>query len=265
MIHPTAELHPECSIGQGSSIGPFAVIGRGVTIGKDCAIGSHAVLEGNLELGDGATVHPHAVLGATPQDLKYKGEPAKLIIGEGSIFREGSTVNCGSGAGGATVLGPGCYLMANAHVGHDCRLGREVILANSVALAGHVTVGDFVNFGGLAGVHQFVRIGAHAFIAAGAMVRRDIPPYAVAKGDRARITGINRIGLERRGFKSGRISKIEEAYAALASHGLEPGMESLRTIGDPEGDIASIISFIEGTELGISLFGNALSGQEGNG
>ena len=255
MIHESAVIDPGASLGEGVRVGPYAVIGSGVTIGRACEIGAHAVLEGQLELGDESRVFPHAVLGTPPQDIKYSGETSRLVIGKRCLFREGVTVNRGTaGGGGLTRIGDGCVLMANSHVAHDCSLGREVILANSVALAGHVEVEDYAWFGGLAGIHQYGRIGAYAFVGAGAMVRRDVPPFTVVRGDRARIIGINGVGLKRHEFTEERIGSIEIFFGILADLGEDKGLSRLEGMDDPYGDARAILTFYQQSTLGVSLF-----------
>jgi len=255
VIHPTAILDPDVELGEGVRIGPYAVLGSGVKIGAWSVIGPHTVIEGECELGERCLVYPHAVLGTPPQDLKYRGEKTRLVFGDGSVIRESVTVNRGTpGGGGLTSLGPNCYLMAHSHVAHDCALGREVVLANNVALAGHVTVGDCVQFGGLAGIHQFVRIGSYAFIGAGAMVRRDVPPFALAKGDRAFITGINRVGLERHGFSPERIEGIEALFNFIAENGRDRLQTELPDFACIQSDLSEVRSFLEQSKLGLCPF-----------
>ncbi len=260
MIHPSAIVHPQAELAANVEVGPFTVIGADVHVAAGCRIGSHVVLEGRLTLGSNCRVFPHAVLGTDPQDTKYRGEPSELKIGSGCVFREFVTANRGSEAGGGlTEIGENCYFMANAHVAHDCHLGRGVVMANSVALAGHVDVGDYAWFGGLAGVHQFVHIGSHAFIAAGAMVRRDVPPCLIAKGDRARLAGLNRIGLMRRGFSEARLNRLSELYARLASEqSLNLAPEWLIKLSevseDFEPDARLIGDFLNNSQVGVSAF-----------
>ncbi len=256
MIHLTATVHPKAIVGSKVSIGPYCIIGKGVRIAEGCDLMGHVVLDGNLELGEGCQVFPHVVLGTAPQDLKYHGETTRLVIGKECIFREGFTANRGTEhGGGVTRISDHAYFMANSHVAHDCTIGSHCVMANGVALAGHVSVEDYSCFGGMAGVHQYARIGAYSFVGAGAMVRRDVPPFCVVHGDRARIVGINRIGLERHEFSPERIERIQFAYDRLRQLGIEKGLQELTSIqDDPEGDISRILAFYQKSEQGFCSF-----------
>lgn len=260
MIHPLAAVHPEAELGAGVRVGPFAVIGERVRIGDGVTIGPHAVIEGDVFIGEGCAVYPHAVIGTPPQDLKYRGENSRVEIGPRCMIREFVTINRGCVRDGVTRLGENCLLMANSHVAHDCLLGDRVVLANSVALAGHVEVGDDVWFGGLAGVHQFARIGHHSFVGAGAMVRRDIPPFLIARGDRAVLTGVNATGLERRGFTAERIAALEGVFFALSglpAHEIAAWLSRAATAAaNPQqrGDLLLLAAAWPGSRLGVSAF-----------
>ncbi|MCL4139356.1 UNVERIFIED_CONTAM: hypothetical protein GTU68_039304, partial [Idotea baltica] len=200
-IHSTAIIHEGASLGEGTEVGPYSVIGSKVKLGKNNIIKSHVVIEGNTEIGDENTFFQFASVGAAPQDLKFHGEDSKLIIGNKNTIREYVTLQPGTEGGGMlTSIGDQNLFMASSHVGHDCKVGNANVIANSVALAGHVTIHDFVIMGGLSAVHQFVRIGDSSMISGGSMVIKDIPPFSIAQGDRASLVGINKIGLERRGF-----------------------------------------------------------------
>ncbi len=254
-IHPTAVIFPGAELDPTVEVGPFAVVGPQVRIGARTRIGAHAVIEGDTTLGADNHVFQHACLGAIPQDLKYAGEPTKLVIGDHNRIREFATVHLGTAqGGGVTRVGSSCLLMANSHVAHDCQVGDFVVLAGSSALAGHVLVEDHVNFGGLAGVHQFARIGRHAFISGGSMVAMDIPPYCTAQGDRAQLAGLNTVGLTRAGFTPDAVSRIKAAYKMVFRSGL--GLrEALARVnaefaGNPE--IDHFVRFIENSERGIA-------------
>jgi UDP-N-acetylglucosamine acyltransferase len=215
-IHPTARVARGAELADGVVVGPHAVIGPRVRVGGDTWIGPHAVLDGRTTVGARNRIFPFASVGAMPQDLKYRGEPSTLAIGDANIVREYVSINPGTEGGGmATVIGSGCLFMVSSHVAHDCRLGNSVILANGVALAGHVTVEDHAIVGGLAGVHQFVRLGESALCAAGSMVSKDVPPFCTVAGDRARLFGLNVVGLRRRGFPDGTIRALRRAYRLL--------------------------------------------------
>lgn len=215
-IHPTAIVSEKAVIGAECTIGPYSVIGPKVVIGAGTSVGSHVVIEGITHIGKENKIFQFASIGAIPQDLKYHGEESTLEIGDRNIIREYVTLQPGTQGGGMhTTIGNSNLFMANSHVGHDCRLGNFNIIANSVAIAGHVTVGDGVTLGGLCGIHQFVRLGDYALLGAGAMVNKDVPPYCLAQGDRAKLAGINRVGLERRGFSNEDIRTLKNLYREL--------------------------------------------------
>jgi len=216
LVDPRAAIDPGAVIGPGCTIGPFAVIGAGVVLGAGNAIGAHAVVLGPAVLGDRNEVHPFAVLGGAPQDLRYRGEPTRLEIGSRNTFREHVTVSRGTvHGGGVTVVGSDNLLMAGGHVAHDCRVGDRVVMANDATLAGHSEVEDHAVFGGLVGVGPFVRIGESAMLAAGAMIERDVPPFCIAAGDRARLYAVNRVGLRRRGIAEAARAQIRRAVRLL--------------------------------------------------
>lgn len=254
-IHPTAIIHPESQLDASVEVGPYAVIGAKVKIGPRTVIGPHAVIEGDTTIGADNRIFQFASIGAVPQDLKYAGEATRLVIGDKNQIREFTTIHLGTAQGGGlTKVGSGCLFMANSHVAHDVVIGDGVILANSVAVAGHVTIEESVICGGLSGIHQFTRIGRHAFISGGAMVAMDIPPYCTAQGDRAELVGLNTVGLTRHGFNAEQISRVKGAYKLVFRSGL--GLrEALARVtaefgGNPE--IDHFVRFIEGSERGIT-------------
>lgn len=254
-VHPTAVVHPDARLHETVEVGPYAIIGPKVTIGEGTRVGPHAVIEGRTTLGARNHVFQFASVGAVPQDLKYAGEDTELIIGDENIIREFATLNIGTvGGGGATRVGNRNLFMNYSHVGHDCVVGNGNILANSVALSGHVEVTDHVILGGLAAVHQFTRLGKHAFIAGGAMVTMDVPPYCTAQGDRAELMGLNTVGLSRHGFTDEQQARIKEAYRILfrSKLVLAEALAKLKAelAGHPE--IDELIEFVSSSKRGIT-------------
>lgn len=217
-IHPTAVVDPSAQLGD-VEIGPYAVVGPGVVLRDGVVLHAHAVVEGPTVVGERTVVHPHAVLGGPPQDMSHDGSPTFLEIGPDCVFREFATAHRGtSGGRGITTIGAGCWLMCSAHVGHDCQVGDRVTMANSVALGGHVSVGDGAVLGGLAAVHQHARIGRLAMVGGGAMCAQDVPPFALVKGDRARIHGVNLVGMRRAGMEPS--SAFTKSWQLLFAKGL---------------------------------------------
>lgn len=215
-IHPTAIVEAGAKLGQGVAVGPFCTVGPDVVLEDDARLISHVVVAGRTTIGPRTTVYPFASIGMPPQDLKYKGEPSRLEIGADNVIREHATMNPGTEGGGMlTRVGDGGLFMAGAHVAHDCRVGNHVIFANNASLAGHVVVDDYAIIGGLAGVHQFCRIGAHSIVGAMSLVVQDIIPYGSASGDRARLVGLNIVGLRRREFSRADIQALRTAYRLL--------------------------------------------------
>lgn len=215
-IHPTAIISPEAKIGQDVTIGPYCIIGSHVSLGDRVELKAHVVVEGHTEIGEDTIVFPFTSLGTIPQDLKFSGEEARLLIGKRNRIREHVTMNIGTKGGGMeTRMGDDCLIMVGAHLAHDVTLGNHVILANNATLAGHVTVGDHAIIGGLSAVRQFVRIGAHAMIGGMSGVENDVIPYGVVMGERAKLHGLNLIGLQRRGFSKDSIRILREAYEEI--------------------------------------------------
>jgi len=216
-VHPSAVVEPGASVAAGCQIGPFCVVGPEATLAEGVVLKSHAVVTGWTELGAGSTVFPFATVGEVPQDLKYRGERTRLVVGARCRIREGATLNTGTdGGGGVTRVGDDCLIMTGAHVGHDAQLGDRVILVNQVAIAGHCVLGDDVIVGGLSGVHQWVRIGRGAIIGAVTMVTNDVLPYGLVQGPRGELDGLNLVGLKRRGVDRAEIMSLRAAYQMLA-------------------------------------------------
>lgn len=215
-IHPTAIIEPGARLGDSTRIGPFCHVGAAVELGERVELMSHVVVAGRTSIGEGTRIFPFASIGHEPQDLKYKGEASRLVIGRENVIREHVTMNPGTEGGGMlTEVGDHCLFMASAHVAHDCRLGNHVIMANNATLGGHIVIGDYAILGGLAAVHQFVRIGQHAMIGGVTGVERDVIPYGVAIGDRARLCGLNIVGMQRRGCGRDDIQTLRTVYNML--------------------------------------------------
>ncbi len=216
IVHPSAMIAEGATIGAGVRIGPFSVVGADVTLQAGSQVKSHAIVTGWTEVGADTVIFPFAVVGEVPQDLKYKGEKTRLVVGARCRIREGATLNTGTaGGGGITRVGDDCLLMTGAHVGHDAQLGNRVILANQVAIAGHCVIGDDVIIGGLSGVHQWVRIGNGAIIGALTMVTNDVIPHGLVQAARGELEGLNLVGLKRRGVERAEISALRSAYEVL--------------------------------------------------
>ena len=241
-------------IGENVTIGPFVYVGPHVVIEDGVILEPHARIAGRTRLEKGVHVHSFAAVGGDPQDLKYHGEPGRLVVGENTVIREGATLHIGTEGGGMeTQVGARCLLMAYSHIAHDCVIGDEVILANGATLAGHVQVGNNAIIGGLSAVHQFSRIGAHAFVSGGAMVTSDILPYCTAQGDRASLVGLNTEGLRRRGFSSEEIQVLKRAYRTLFRNGL-PLQEALEHLEREESfsAVGELIAFARKSHRGLA-------------
>jgi UDP-N-acetylglucosamine acyltransferase len=214
--HPTAVIEAGATIGAGVKIGPYCVVGADVTLGDGVELISHVVVAGRTTIGPRTKIFPFASIGHQPQDLKYHGEPSTLTVGADCLIREGVTLNPGTEGGGmSTTVGDRCAFLANSHVGHDCHVGNNVVFSNNVMLAGHCWVGDFVIIGGGAAVIQFARVGAHAFVGGMSGLENDLIPYGMAIGNRAHLSGLNIVGLQRRGFSRDDIHDLRRAYRSL--------------------------------------------------
>ncbi len=217
-IHPSAIVEDGAVLGADTVVGPFCVVGGQVVLGDGVELISHVSIAGITEIGEGSRIYPFASIGHPPQDLKYHGEASRVVVGRRTTIREQVTISPGTEGGGLlTSVGDDCLLMVGAHVAHDCRVGDNVILVNNATLAGHVTVGDHAILGGLSAVHQWVRIGPHAFLGGLSGLENDLIPYGSAIGDRARLGGLNIVGLKRRGFERERIHQLRAAYRMLFS------------------------------------------------
>jgi UDP-N-acetylglucosamine acyltransferase len=253
-IHPTAIVEKGAWLDEDAEVGPYSILGPHVKVGRGTWVGPHVVLQGRTEIGSGNKFFQFASIGEIPQDLKYKGEPTSLKIGNDNVFREGATAHIGTPGGrGVTTIGHKNLFMACSHVAHDCEIGSSVVLANSVALAGHVSIEDYAILGGLCGIHQFVNIGESALIGAGSMVAMDIPPFMIAQGDRASLRGVNVIGLERRGFSRDSIQSVQQAYQWIfrSKLKLEEALDRVTREVTDSPEVARLVEFIRKTERGI--------------
>jgi UDP-N-acetylglucosamine acyltransferase len=253
-IHPTALVDSRAELDGDVEIGPYSVIGPGVRIGKATRIGAHAVVEGNTTLGENNVVFQFATVGSRPQDLKYKGEESRLVVGNGNTIREYASLNPGTAAGGMlTQVGDGNLLMMYCHIAHDCRLGDRNIIANGANLAGHVVIEDYVVVGALVGIHQFVKVGTGALLGAGSMVSKDVVPYCSAAGDRARLKGLNLIGLKRRGISARKIEDLKRAYRIIFRSGLRTveALDKVRGEVPDSAEVRNMVAFVEKSRRGI--------------
>ena len=257
-IDKSAIVHPSAEIGEGAKIGPHAVIGPRVRIGPHCRIGASAVIDGWTEVGEGTEIYPFASIGLVPQDLKFRGEETRLVIGKGNIFREFVTVHRGTrGGGGVTQIGDRNVFMAYVHIAHDCQVGNDTIFGNMATLGGHVTVQDFANIAAGSGVHQFCRVGRHAFVGGYSVITKDALPFARTVGSRpARIFGVNAIGLQRRGIPSDVTAKLKRSFRYLLQSKLNTTnalrqIERDRSLSCPE--VQFVVDFIRSSERGVIL------------
>lgn len=253
-IHPTAVIADGAQLDTDVEVGPYAVIGAHVRIGAGTRVGAHAVIDGHTRIGNANQIFHHASVGAVPQDLKYRGEPSELSIGDRNILREFTTLHTGTAGGGMrTVVGNDNLFMNYTHVAHDCIVGDHNILANGVQLAGHVTVQDYAVLGALSAVHQFGRVGESSIIGAGSMVSQDVPPFCNATGDRARLHGLNSLGLKRRGFSADTVHQLKQAYRMMFKEKLAVAAAAERIRSEIPGcpEVERFVAFIESSERGV--------------
>jgi UDP-N-acetylglucosamine acyltransferase len=254
-VHPTAIVAPGADLDEGVTIGPYTVIGPHVRIGAGTTVGPHAVIDGDTTLGKNNRIFQFAAVGGPPQDLKYRGERTRLTIGDGCTIREFATVHLGTeDGGGITRVGNGCLLMAYTHVAHDVQIGNHVIMSNSAQCAGHVIVEDYAILAGASGVHQFVRIGKHAFIGGMTGVGMDVPPFCIAAGARAELSGLNSVGLQRHGFTEEQLGHLKDAYKLLfrSKLTLKEAMERVRAEVPADPNVDHLLRFIEGSQRGLT-------------
>ena len=253
--HPSALVAEGAVVPESCVVGPFCTIGANVVLGEGCELVSHVVIDGHTTIGSDNRFFPFATIGAAPQDLKYKGEPTRLRMGDRNVVREGVTISRGTvGGGGETVIGNDCLLMTCAHVGHDTVVGNGVIIANAAAIAGHVVIEDYATVGALNQVHQFCRIGRHAYLGGGTTVVQDVLPYSLTSAKRETHTyGMNKVGLERRGFSAERLQMLNKAFRALLAgkRNTAQALEKIRGLEGMTEDVRYLVEFIEASERGI--------------
>jgi UDP-N-acetylglucosamine acyltransferase len=253
-IHATALVSPRAELAEGVQIGPYTTIGDHVCIGRDTRIGSHVVIEGHTRIGERNQVFPFAVLGTPPQDLTYRGQDTRVVIGDENIIREYATIHrATTKQEWVTTVGNRNYVMAYAHIAHDCALGDGIILSNVATLGGHISVGDHAILGGQVAVHQFVRIGAYTMVGGKSGVDRDVPPFMMTAGERAKLYGLNRKGLSRQGFSAGAIDGLKRAFKIIwrdhqrFSEGISQVRKEIPTFPELE----TLLAFLEGSKRGI--------------
>jgi UDP-N-acetylglucosamine acyltransferase len=254
-VHPTAVIDPDAELGVGVDVGPYAIIGPAVHVGDGTQIGPHVLLERNTRLGEDCRVAKGAVLGTDPQDLKYAGEETLLLVGDRTTVREFATLNRGTAASGRTVVGTDCLLMAYTHVAHDCEIGNHVIISNATQMAGHVVIEDWAILSGLVAIHQFVRIGAHSFVGGASRIPQNVPPYCSVVGNPPKLYGLNKVGLERRGFADEVRVGLKKAYRILFQSGLNvsQGIQRAEAEVEPIPEVLHLLAFIKNSERGITV------------
>ncbi len=253
-IHSTAVVDSKAELAAGVCIGPYSCIGENVKIGRDTVIGSHVSIDGNTVLGERNRISPFVSIGSPPQDVGYRGEDTRVVIGDGNIIREFATINrATTKQDWITRIGNENYIMAYAHIAHDCRLGNRIIMSNVATLGGHIEVGDHAILGGLVAVHQFVRIGAYAFLGAKSGIDRDVPPFMITAGPRAKLYGINRKGMERMGIPKETVDGLKMAYRLIwrENRGFQEGVAEVRRRVPSTPQLELLLSFLQDSPRGI--------------
>lgn len=253
-VHPLAHIAKGAELGDGVRVGPQAFVGPNVRLSEGVEVGAQAMVTGHTQVGAHTKIYPMATVGSSPQDLKYAGEPTKLVIGEHNSIREYVNISTGTiGGGGLTTIGDHNLIMVYSHIAHDCHVGNHCIFANGVQIAGHVTIQDHAVFGGMSGGHQFCHFGERTMVAAGAIVVQDVPPYCMVQGDRARVNGLNIVGLRRSGMSRERISDIKKMFKILYNENLKVS-EAIQMIeqGVPTSEERSrFLAFLQASERGV--------------
>jgi UDP-N-acetylglucosamine acyltransferase len=255
-IDPLARVSPEAVLAPGVRVGPFSVVGPRVRLGRSTVLESHVVIDGDTRVGEGNRFFPFSSIGLVPQDLKFRGEPSRVEIGDRNTFREGTTVHRGTAGGGSlTRIGSDNLLMAQVHVAHDCLVGNHTIFANGAALSGHVEVQDFATLGGFSGVHQFCRVGVHAFMGGATIATKDVLPFSLTVGNRAHLYGANVVGLRRRGFAPEAIAALRRAFRVLSRPGTTPAgaIAALRAEGPLTPEVETLVAFVRDAKRGVVM------------
>lgn len=254
-IHPTALVEPGAQVDPSCEIGPFAYVGPHVVMGPGCLVRPHGVVTGHTTLGARNQVFSHATIGEIPQDLKYAGEPTRTVIGDDNVFRECATVHAGTAQDrGETRIGNRCLFMATAHVAHDCVIGDRAIIANCVGLAGHVVLEEDIHFGGLAGAHQFVKVGRLAFVGGMCGVVMDVAPYTIVNGSRAEVVGLNTVGMQRAGMTEAQVARVKAAFKTFFRSNLQAEEALARLEGElgAHPEVAHFIAFVKASKRGVT-------------
>ena len=255
MIHPTAIVSANAEIDENVEIGPYSVIADNVFIASGTVLGPHVTVDPYVSIGPDCHIFQYASVGGEPQAVKFKGEKTYVKIGRGTVVREFVTINRGTAFGtGITEIGEENLLMAYCHVAHDCKTGRRVVLANNATLAGHITIGEYVTIGGLVAIHQFVRIGEYAYVGGKSAIPKDIPPYVIAAGDRARLYGLNRVGLKRFGFSEATVTALKRVYRIFFRIGITLNEAIERSLAEVDHlpEVINFINFIKSSNRGIT-------------
>ena len=255
MIHPTAIVDSKAELDANVEVGPYSIIRENVSVGSGTVIGPHVMIEPYVTIGKNCHIFQYAAIGAPPQSLKFKGERSDVKIGRGTIIREFVTIHRGTEfGGGLTEVGEENFLMAYTHIAHDCITGKKVIFANNATLAGHIIVGDNATIGGLVAIHQFVRIGNYAYVGGKSAVVKDIPPYVIASGDRAKLHGLNSVGLKRYGFSQETLSLLKKAYRIIFRIGitLNEAIERVKAEVEQVPEVINLVDFIKSSRRGIT-------------
>ena len=255
MIHSTAIIDPSAKLGANVSVGAYSIIGADVTLGDNCWVGPHAVISGPSIFGSDNKIFQYSSLGEMPQDLKYNGEPTTLVVGDLNVFREFTTVNRGTVGGiGETRIGNNNLFMAYTHVAHDCIVGNQVVFSNAASIAGHVEVGDHAILGGFSSAHQFIQIGRHCFSGLGSVITNDVPPFTTIAGNRARVVGINKEGLSRRGFSAEVLKALHKSFRRLLKSKVsrEQAVEELQPLIEQYPEVKEFVNFVLNSKRGIS-------------